>query len=177
MNRAISLLAAIALVLAASGSTQANGSHGVAVHAVQGAGDGIVNLTTTAGQTGFSAEITVNVHGMIPGTVLYVERAPEVGRPLGHDGNCQRADGQWPWEQPSSLGFPPAPAFVPFPRPLVGPLETLTASDDGAGALHFAFDLPFIADGTQFDVEFRLVDSLTNPSIELRSDCFTVTVK
>ena len=39
------------------------------------------------------------------------------------------------------------------------------------------FASPTILDGTQFDVMFRLVDSLTSPANELRTGCFTVTVK
>ena len=110
-------------------------------------------------------------------TTLYIQRAPEVGRPLGSDGICQRANGLWPWEQPNSAGFPPAPAFVTFPRPLAGDFKTLTTDSDGAGSAHFAFDLPTLADGTVFDVEFRLVDSVTAPTTDLRTGCFTVTVK
>jgi hypothetical protein len=39
------------------------------------------------------------------------------------------------------------------------------------------FAAPTITDGTQFDVMFRLVDDLASPSNELRTGCFTVTVK
>jgi hypothetical protein len=61
--------------------------------------------------------------------------------------------------------------------PAAGPLVTLHTSDGGAGAAHIDFTAPAIADGTQFDVMFRLVDSLTSPTNELRTACFTVTVK
>lgn len=33
------------------------------------------------------------------------------------------------------------------------------------------------SDGTQFDLMFRLVDSLTSRTNELRTGCFTMTVK
>ena len=69
------------------------------------------------------------------------------------------------------------PAFVTFPRPLAGDFKTLITDAAGDGDAHFAFDLPGLADGTQFDVEFRLVDSLTAPASDLRTGCFTVTVK
>jgi len=171
------LLTALTACLIAAGPVQADGTHGRSLSAVIGQGTGIVNVTTTAGTVGDSMEITVNVHGTAPSTTLYIQRAPEVGRPLGSDGICQRANGLWPWEQPNSAGFPPAPAFVTFPRPLAGDFKTLTTDSDGAGSAHFAFDLPTLADGTVFDVEFRLVDSVTAPTTDLRTGCFTVTVK
>jgi hypothetical protein len=177
MNRRLVLVTALAAGLIAAGTVEATGTGGRSLSAVAGQGAGIVNVATTGGAVGFSAEITVDVHATTPNTTFYIQRAPEVGRPLGSDGICQRADGLWPWEQPNSVGYPPAPAFVTFPRPLAGDLKTLTTDADGAGAAHFAFDLPTLADGTRFDVEFRLVDSMTTPTIDLRTRCFTVTVK
>ena len=177
MKRRFVLLAVLMLSLALTGSVQADGTHGRRLMAVLGQGSGTVNFTVTPGAVGFSAEITVNVHGTNPNTTFYVARAPEVGRPLGHDGICQRANGAWPWEQPNSVGFAPAPAFVMFPRPLAGDLKTLTTDADGAGSTHFAFDLPALADGTVFDVEVRLIDSLSVVTTDLRTDCFTATVK
>jgi hypothetical protein len=171
------LVSALMVSMLATVPVQAAGTHGLRLVAVSGQGTGIVNFTATAAADGFSAEITVNVHGTAPNTTFYLQRAPEVGRPLGHDGICQRAGALWPWEQPNSPDFPPAPAFVTFPRPLAGDLTTLTTDGDGAGDTHLAFDLPAIADGTQFDVEFRLVDSLTLPTTDLRSACFTVSVR
>jgi len=171
------LLTALTACLIVAGPVQASGGHGQSLSAVTGQGAGVVNLVTTPGAPGFSAEITVNVHGTTPNATLYIQRAPEVGRPLGNDGICQRANGLWPWEQPNSAGFPPAPTWVTFPRPLAGDLKTLTTDSDGAGSAHFAFDLPTLADGTVFDVEFRLVDSTTVPTTDLRTGCFTVTVK
>jgi hypothetical protein len=152
-------------------SSAALQTHGEALTAAVGSGAGIVNVTPTAAVDGsFSAQINVNVHDAPSNTTFYVQRAPEIGRPLGSDGVCQRAMGIAPWG-------PPAPNFVTFPLPAAGPLVTLTTSEGGAGAVHIDFDAPTIADGTKFDVMFRLVDNLTAPTNELRTGCFTVEVK
>lgn len=153
-------------------STQsASRTHAEQLTAVVGVGSGIVNVTSTAAVDGsFSAQINVNVHDAQPNTTFYVQRAPEVGRANGADGICQRAAGLPPWG-------PPAPNFVTFPLPGAGPLVTLQTSEGGSGAVHIDFAAPTISDGTQFDVMFRLVDSLTAPTNELRTGCFTVTVK
>ena len=146
-------------------------THGQELTAVLGVGSGIVNVTPTAAADGsFSAQINVNVHDAPPNTTFYVQRAPEIGRPNGADGICQRAAGLPPWG-------PPASNFVTFPVPAAGPLVTLHTSQGGSGAIHIDFAVPTILDGTQFDVMFRLVDSLTNPTNDLRTGCFTVTVK
>ena len=158
-------------IASAGSSAAASSTHGQQLTAVVGAGSGTVNVTPTAAVDGsFSAQINVNVHGAPPNTTFYVQRAPEVGRASGADGICQRAAGLPPWG-------PPAPNFVTFPLPSAGPLVTLQTSQGGAGAVHIDFAAATIADGTQFDVMFRLVDSLTSPTNELRTDCFTVTVK
>ena len=150
-----------------SGST----THGEQLTAVIGVGSGIVNVTPTAAVDGtFSAQINVNVHDAPPNTTFYVQRAPEIGRANSADGICQRAAGLPPWG-------PPTPNFVTFPLPAAGPLVTLQTSEGGSGAVHIDFAVPTIADGTRFDVMFRLVDSLTSPTNELRTGCFTVTVK
>jgi hypothetical protein len=152
-------------------SLAASTTHGEQLTAVVGIGSGIVNVTATAAVDGtFSAQLNVNVHGAPPNTTFYVQRAPEVGRANGADGICQRAAGLPPWG-------PPAPNFVTFPMPAAGPLVTLQTSEGGAGAVHIDFAAATISDGTQFDVMFRLVDSLTSPTNELRTGCFTVTVK
>lgn len=158
--------------IVSSGSTHVKSTtHGQELTALIGIGSGIVNVTPTAAVDGsFSAQIDVNIHGAPSNTTFYVQRAPEVGRANGADGICQRAAGLPPWG-------PPAPNFVTFPMPAAGPLVTLHTSDGGAGAVHIDFAAPAIADGTQFDVMFRLVDSLTSPTNELRTACFTVTVK
>lgn len=162
--------------VAPSGSTVAASNatlqtHGESLVAVLGSGTGIVNVTPTAAVDGsFSAQINVTVHDAPPNKTFYVQRAPEVGRALGSDGICQRAAGVFPWG-------PPAPNFVTFPLPAAGPLVTLTTSAGGAGATHIDFAAPTIADGTRFDVMFRLVDDLASPSNDLRTACFTVEVK
>jgi hypothetical protein len=149
----------------------ASATHAQLLTAVLGTGSGIVNVTPTAAVDGsFSAQINVNVHGAPPNTTFYVQRAPEIGRPNSADGVCQRAAGQPPWG-------PPTPNFVTFPLPAAGPLITLETSNEGAAAVHIDFAAPAIADGTQFDVMFRLVDSLTSATNELRTGCFTVTGK
>jgi hypothetical protein len=146
-------------------------THAERLEAVIGVGSGVVNVTPTAAVDGsFSAQINVNVHDAPPNTTFYVQRAPEIGRPNGADGICQRAAGESPWG-------PPAPNFVTFPLPAAGPLVTLQTSEGGAGAVHIDFAAPTIADGTRFDVMFRLVDDLTSPTNDLRTGCFTVTVK
>ncbi len=107
---------------------------------------------------------------------MLFQRAPEVGRPLGTDGIPQRALGQWPWEQPQSSGFPPAPAFLTFPAPNPGPSVTITINDKGEGNAAFSFDAPSIPHGSRFDVVFRLVDSSDSAKVELVSNCVTVRV-
>src|SRR6188472_2493440 len=141
-------------------------THGQELTAVVGVGSGIVNVTPTAATDGsFSAQINVNVHDAPPNTTLFVQRAPEIGRANSADGVCQRAAGLPPWGAP-------APNFVTFPLPAAGPLVTLQTSEGGSGAVHIDFVAPTISDGTQFDVMFRLVDSLTSPTNELRTGCF-----
>jgi len=168
---ASSLGSSAAIQARLSSSAAASGTHRQRLTAVLGAGSGTVNVTPTAAVDGsFSAQIEVNVHDAPPNTTFYVQRAPEVGRPNNTDGICQRAAGEAPWG-------PPAPNFVTFPLPAAGPLVVLQTSAGGAGAVHIDFPAPTIADGTAFDVMFRLVDDLTAPSNELRSGCFTVSVK
>ena len=146
-------------------------TNGQSLTAILGTGSGVVNVAATAAVDGsFSAQINVNVHGAAADTTFYVQRAPEIGRPLGSDGVCQRAEGNAPWG-------PPTPSFVTFPLPAAGPLVTLRTSPAGAGAVHIDFAAPTILDGTRFDVMFRLVDSLSTPTNELRTGCFTVDVR
>ncbi len=128
-------------------------------------------VTPTTGTEGLAAQIDVNVEGAPPSTTFYVQRAPELGRAQGDDGICQRALQLDPWLTP------PAPAFVTVPLPGPGPLVTLTTSPEGSGKVHIEFAAPGIADGTRFDIMFRLVDDPDNPINELRSACFTVTAK
>lgn len=146
-------------------------THGQQLTAVLGKGSGLVNVTPTSAVEGsFSAQINVNVHGAPPNTTFYVQRAPEIGRANSADGTCQRAAGQPPWG-------PPAPNFITFPLPAAGPLVVLRTSPGGSGSVHIDFAAATILDGTAFDVMFRLVDDLTSPANELRTGCFTVTVK
>jgi hypothetical protein len=146
-------------------------THGEQLTAVIGVGSGVVNVTPTAAVDGsFSAQINVNVHGAPANTTFFVQRAAEIGRPNSADGVCQRAAGAAPWGAP-------APNFVTFPLPATAPLVTLQTSEGGSGSVHIDFDAPTILDGTQFDVMFRLVDDLTSPANDLRTGCFTVTVK
>lgn len=166
-----SLAPTAAAVSNGSGQSVLTTTHGERLTAVTGLGSGIVNVTPTAAANGsFSAQINVNVHGAPANTTFYVQRSPEIGRSDSADGTCQRAAGLPPWG-------PPAPNFVTFPLPAAGPLVTLQTSEEGAGTVHIDFAAPSILDGTQFDVMFRLVDSLTSPANELRTGCFTVTVK
>jgi len=170
-NAALSAPAGWQGIASRGSSHAASATHGQQLTAVVGAGSGIVNVAATAAADGtFSAQINVNVHGAPPNTTFYVQRAPEVGRVNGADGLCQRAAGLPPWG-------PPAPNFVTFPLPAAGPLVTLQTSEGGAGAVHIDFGAATILDGTQFDVMFRLVDSLTSPTNELRTGCFTVTAR
>lgn len=159
---------------------QDNSSVGGTLRAYRGSGTGNVKVTPLAGTAGFSAQISVEISSTKPSTTFYVFRAPEVGRPMGSDGLAQRANGLWPWEQPNSPGYTAAPAFVVFPKPNAGSLDTIRTSSSGTGSISFQFDLgpTIIPDSTLFDVVFRVVDSLsTSPTTDLRTDCFTVTVK
>jgi hypothetical protein len=144
---------------------------GVDFGAAMGRGWVIVNAIPNATGT-FSADIEVKLKGAAPNTTYTLQRAPEVGRPLATDGICQRANGLWPWEQPNSEGFPPAPAFLTFVLP-AGPV-TITTNGGGNGKVSFHFDAPGIARGAAFDVKFRAID-LTGVVSPILSDCFQVT--
>jgi hypothetical protein len=177
MKKRLVLLITLAASLIAPGLVEAGGTHGQSLSAVTGHGAGMVNLTAIPGEAGLTVNVTVNLHQTAPNATFYIQRAPEVGRPLGNDGICQRANGLWPWEQPNSPDFAAAPAFVSVPRPLAGDLKTVTTDADGSGSTHFALNLPSIPDGTVFDVQFRLIDSLTAPTTNLQTGCFAVTAK
>lgn len=128
-------------------------SHGHRLTAVTGEGEGIVNVTPTRGEPGFSAEIQVAVWNTSPNTTFNVKRAFD----FTADGVCT------------------SDAFIQFPLPNPGPLVQLTTSKGGAGAVHISFARPQIADGTSFDVRFEL--STPDGSTVLRTGCFTVNVK
>ena len=148
------------------------GTHQSQLIAVVGTGTGGVSVTPMSVQSQtFAAVIKVRVQRARANTTYIVQRAPEIGRALGSDGACQRAFGQAPW----SAADPPAAAFVTFPNGAV-PYTVLT---DGSGnvSLDFEFLAATIPAGTLFDVMFRLVDNETAATLDLRSGCFTVTVK
>jgi hypothetical protein len=150
------------------------GTYQSAIAALTGTGVGGVSVTPKAiASATFDADISVNISQARPNTTFFVQRAPEIGRALGADGICQRAAGASPW----SSADPAAPSFVTFQAPNAGPSVTMTTSATGSGSLTFEFLAPTISAGTLFDVMFRLVDNESAPTTELRSGCFTVTVK
>ncbi len=150
------------------------GTHQSAISAVTGRGAGGVSVTPKAiAAATFAADIVVSIQQAKPNTTYFIQRAPEIGRTLGSDGICQRALGVPPW----SAADPAAAAFLSFQVPNPGPSATLTTSATGSATMTFEFLAPTIPAGTVFDVMFRLVDNETSPTLELRSGCFTVTVK
>ena len=168
----------LAAILAACGSSptapdaSAAGTHQSTLSTLMGTGTGAVSVTPKAIPQGtFDADIKVRVQRAKANTTYIVQRAPEVGRASASDGVCQRALGVSPWG-PSD---PPAPAFVTFVNGTVP--YTITTDRSGNGALDFAFTAATIPAGTVFDVMFRLVDNVDAPTLEIRSGCFTVTVK
>lgn len=148
------------------------GTHQSALSPLKGTGTGGVSVTPkTIPQGTFDADIKVRIQNARANTTYTVQRAPEVGRSLAADGICQRALGLTPWG-PSD---PPAPAFLTF---MNGPAPyTVTTDGAGTGSLDFQFAAPTIPAGTLFDVMFRLVDNVDAPTVDIRSNCFTVTVK
>lgn len=148
------------------------GTHQAALSALLGAGTGGVSVTPTAiAQGTFDADIKVLVQQARANTTYTVQRAPEIGRASAADGVCQRAAGMSPW----AASDPPAPAFVTFMNGTAP--YTITTDALGTGSLDFEFKAPTILAGTVFDVMFRLVDNVDAPTMEIRSGCFTVTVK
>jgi hypothetical protein len=125
----------------------------------------------------FHADIEFDVHGLNPNSTYTAQRASEVGRPLGADGICQRALGLYPWEQPNSPGFAPAPAYATFVDNAQTPPPTvvLTTNAWGAGSVKFSNINSLIAHGQTFDVVFRLADNPASPTSEVRSECVSVT--
>jgi hypothetical protein len=150
------------------------GTHQSAITPVTGTGAGGVSVSpkSIAAAT-FDADIAVAIVNARPNTTYFVQRAPEIGRTNGSDGICQRALGISPW----SAADPAAPAFITFTQPNAGPAITMTTSATGSATIRFEFLAPTIPTGTVFDVMFRLVDNEAAPTLELRSACFTVTVK
>jgi len=143
------------------GTAAVAATHGLELRAsAGGAKMGIVNLASTAaGPTTFNAQINFNVHDLAPNTTYTLARASEFGTgPTDFDGICQRAAGLDPW----SAG----PAFLPFP-------VTLTTDASGAGSAHIVNRNDVFADGSEFDVMFRV----SNGTTDLRTECVTVVVK
>lgn len=141
-----------AAVRASTGPT-----HGIDLYAVMGTGVGGVNVTPTAEDHGtFHVQGEVHIRGASPNTTYIVQRAPDLNVA---DPNCTG-----PW--------------ISFPIPNPGPVVTLTTSPGGAGAAHFELAVggPFVS-GRAFNVRFRVIDALVNPTSVLMSDCITVTVK
>lgn len=132
-------------------------THAIPLAAEAGTGSGAVNVTPTAEDHGtFHVQGQVHIVGAAPSTTYLVQRAPDLNVA---DPTCTG-----PW--------------ISFPLPNAGPLVTLTTSPAGAGSAHFELGVggPFTS-GTPFNVRFRVIDDLQNPTSILMSDCVTVVVK
>jgi hypothetical protein len=146
---------------AQSGATQV-----LPLTALVGTGAGRFNLIHTASDRLFTgdAQLTISVHDVSPNTVLYVQRAGDIGLAGGQqaDGVCQRAAGGM---------FGPVIGAD-------GQAATLETSAGGAGAMHMHLGGP-TPDGTSVDAVYRLVDALppSVPTVDLRTPCFTLTVR
>jgi hypothetical protein len=152
--------------ITSGGLPVANGGPGLPLIPFIGTGGGRFNLVhTESDRNGFTADsqLTISVHDVSPNTVLYVRRAGDLGLPGGEqtDGICQRAA---------------AGLFGPLPLP-EGGVATVETSAGGSGAAQFHLYGP--GEGNVLDAVFRLVDALPPavPTIDLRTPCFTFTVK
>lgn len=132
-------------------------THAIELVASVGTGTGKVNVTPTAEDDGtFHVQGVVNIHGAAPNTTYRVQRAPDL--------NVVDVACTGPW--------------ISFPIPNAGPLVTLTTSPGGAGAAHFELAVGgAFTSGRPFNVRFRVIDDLVNPTSVLVSDCITVVVK
>lgn len=132
-----------------TGLALASGSatHGQPLVPVVGAGAGIVNVTPTASD---DETFAAQIEVNVHGLPRETTFAIERSPDLVPDGVCSN------------------PAWLAFPG------ATITTSSGGAGAAHIDFHrgAPFVS-GVSFDVRFRVV----GPGAELRTECFTVTVK
>ena len=152
------------------GALASNATHALPLTAFAGTGEGLVNVTENARKGEFTVNTrdAINVHGTSPNTVLYVRSSADVGLPNGQqsDGVCQRA----------ALGF-----FQPLLASPGGPPATIETSAGGAGAtqIDFGINNPAMPEGARLDIMIRLVDALPPalPTIDLRTACFTITVK
>ena len=138
---------------------------------IAGQGNGLVEVAPTAeeplnadGVRTFHVQGTVNVEGALPDSSYRVARAVDLSDVGVPDGQC-----------------PALPASSPAWRPVSDMLNTAAG---GAGALHFEVAPPpptrFVS-GVSFDVQWQVIKLNTDGSLdssqELRSECFTVTVK
>jgi hypothetical protein len=151
---------------AAESAIGANGGPGLPFIAVVGTGSGRFNLVhTESDRNGFTgdSQLTISVEGVSPNTVLYLRRAGDLGLPGGQqaDGVCQRAA---------------AGLFGPVPLP-EGGFVTLETSAGGSAAAHVHFY--GTGEGNRLDSLWQLVDALPPavPTVDLRTPCFTFTVK
>jgi hypothetical protein len=132
-------------------------THGIELVAVLGTGSGAVNVTPTAEDQGtFHVQGEVHIRDAAPNTTYLVQRAPDLNVA---DPSCTG-----PW--------------ISFPIPNAGPIVTLTTSPAGSGAAHFELGVGgAFTSGTPFNVRFRVIDNILNPTSVLMSDCVTVVVK
>lgn len=132
-------------------------THAIPLVAVLGTGSGAANVTPTAEDQGtFHVQGQVHIVGAAPSTTYIIQRAPDLN--VG-DPSCTG-----PW--------------ISFPIPNPGPIATLTTSPAGAGSAHFELGVGgAFTSGTPFNVRFRVIDDLQNPTSILMSDCVTVVVK
>ncbi len=136
-----------------------------------GQGSGLIEVAPTAeeplnpdGVRTFHVQGTANIRGAFADASYRVARAVDLSDIGTPDGVCP------------ALG-----AMSPGWRPVSGLLNT---SAEGAGALHFEIAPPpptrFVS-GVTFDVQWQVIkvnaDESLDASQELRSECFTVTVK
>jgi len=132
-------------------------THAIPLVAVLGTGSGAVNVSPTAKDQGtFHVQGEVHILRAAPDATYLVQRAPDLNVA---DPSCTG-----PW--------------ISFPFPNAGSVVTLTTSPTGAGAAHFELGVggPFTS-GTPFNVRFRVINALQNPTSILMSDCVTVVVK
>jgi hypothetical protein len=146
------------------------------LHAVWGHGLGEAVIVPFVDATpDFSAHIRVSLHGAKRNAVYLIQRAPESGRDAAtdHDGRCQRAFALPPW----SASDAPAPSFVTFGT-TDDPILLFT-NGGGRGSVDFDFHTPASAgltSGMSFDVVFRVLDDIENPSSLLLGECVTVKI-
>jgi hypothetical protein len=173
----VALVLAISVVLTAPARADPSGASGtntqVSLTAKSGQGSGLVELTMTAeeplnadGVRIEHVQITVHIVGALPDATYRIARAvdprdiSDVGTP---DGQCPALDASTGWRAFSDL---------------------LTTSSGGAGAIHFDVSPPaptrFVS-GVSFDIQWQVIHLNSDGSLdlgqELRTECFTITVK